>query len=82
MRTITQWYYPWTEGPFRDGEHRSKCAIFPEVNSGEYSYEDLQSLAAGVIEWGQARWASDHGSQADHQAFVNFVNIVMEQLRP
>jgi hypothetical protein len=82
VRTITQYYYPWVEGPFRDGESKSKPAIYPTANPAMYSYEELQGLAADVVEWGATRWGCDHGSHVDHQAFVNFVNIVMGQLEP
>jgi hypothetical protein len=73
-------YYEETEGPYRDGEHRYKQSIVPTI-TGEVEMGTLLSMADDVIQWGQMRWQSDHGSYADHLAFINFVNAAIGTLQ-
>jgi len=72
-------FYPQTDGPIRNGNGpRHKRGIYPTISHVD-SFGDLLSMAESVIEWGNERWANDHGSYEDHLALLNFVNVVIQR---
>ena len=73
------YYYSSQVGPNRNGSARAKMAIYPGDTS-ELSYEDLLSMAEQIVDWGQERYANDHGSTEDHKMLLEFVTATMRML--
>lgn len=72
-------FYPQTDGPTRNGTgSKPKRGIYPTLSNVD-TFEDLLSMAESLIDWGNERWANDHGSYADHLALINFVNVVIQR---
>jgi hypothetical protein len=79
-RSHTMYFYSPCAGPVRNGASDAKPALFPSAVDPDMSFEDLQGMAADIIDWGNHRWASDHGALSDHQRLIDFVNITMRRL--
>jgi hypothetical protein len=75
---VHRYYYAKSNGPVRDGESRPKCEIHPNASLADMGPNDLRSMAENITNWGEHRWANDHGSYADHLELLNFINLAME----